>query len=47
MVEGWRGDEYFVLFEAQGLSLQGAYGLTEGLRGYRLLGLRGWDDFIV
>lgn len=47
MREGWSGDEYLVLFEEDAERLQAAYGITSALAGYRLLGLRGWDDFIV
>jgi hypothetical protein len=47
MREGWCGDEYIVLFEERAPALQTAYGITSALPGYRLLGLRGWDDFIV
>jgi hypothetical protein len=47
MNEGWYGDDYLVLFEEKAPSLEKAYGLVEALPGYRLVGLRGWDDFIV
>jgi hypothetical protein len=48
MIEGWSGDNYLVLFsgdEAQAASER--YGITDLLPGFRILGLRGWDDFIV
>jgi hypothetical protein len=47
MVEGWCGEDYLILFEEQASSLEAAYALSEFLPGYRLVGLRGWDDFIV
>ena len=47
MREGWAGDDYIVLFGERAPSLQTAYGITSALPGYRLLGLRSWDDFIV
>ncbi len=47
MTEGWYGDDYLVLFEQKAPSLERAYGLSEALPGYHLVGLRGWDDFIV
>ena len=48
MIEGWAGDDYLVLFstdEAEAASER--YGITDLLPGFRILGLRGWDDFIV
>ena len=47
MTEGWYGDDYLVLFEENAPTLERAYGLTTALPGYGLVGLRGWDDFIV
>jgi hypothetical protein len=47
MVEGWHGDEYLVLFEADAPRLERAYPFAECVPGFRLLGLSGWDDFIV
>jgi hypothetical protein len=47
MREGWSGDDYLVLFDGDAERLQASYGLTSALPGYRLLGLRGWDDFII
>ena len=47
MIEGWRGDDYLVLFEDRAPTLEQAYGLFGALSGHRLVGLRGWDDFIV
>jgi len=47
MIEGWHGDNYLVLFQDEAHSLEKAYGIGELLPGYELLGLKGWDDFIV
>ena len=48
MKEGWHGEDYLVLFtvqEAQRASER--YGIAAMLPGYHVVGLRGWDDFIV
>jgi hypothetical protein len=48
MKEGWVGDIYLILFdEAEVANLSELYGFSEILPGYHLLGLRGWDDFII
>jgi hypothetical protein len=48
MKEGWHGDEYVILFEGGELEeRQKAYKIDFRLPGYRLLGLVGWDDFLV
>lgn len=48
MREGWVGDDYLILFETDEQQVASAkYSIPELLPGYRLLGLRGWDDFIV
>ena len=47
MKEGWLDDDYVILFEEKSSSLHEAYALTDFLPGYRLVGLRGWDDFMV
>jgi hypothetical protein len=48
MREGWVGDDYLILFEGDEVETATAkYSFSELLPGYRLLGLRGWDDFIV
>lgn len=48
MVEGWRGDDYLVLYTNEETSgAEARYGFIDLLPGFRLLGLRGWDDFIV
>lgn len=48
MREGWIGDDYLILFEAGEVQTATArYFFDELLPGYSLLGLHGWDDFIV
>jgi hypothetical protein len=48
VVEGWYGDEYLVLFGESEIGPNGdRYGLLNQLPGFKLLGLRSWDDFIV
>jgi len=47
MKEGWLDDDYIILFEEKSDSLQEAYALMDFLPGYHLIGLLGWDDFIV
>ena len=48
MREGWYGDEYLILFdESEALSASERYDTTQLLPGYRVVGLRGWDDFIL
>ena len=47
-MEGWLNDEYLVLFsEAERSALADRYGISATLPGYVLVGLRGWDEFIV
>jgi hypothetical protein len=48
MNEGWLNDEYLILFS--GSEIEDAskkYGIAQTLLGYTVLGLLGWDDFIV
>ena len=48
MKEGWYEGEYLVLFsQAETVVAQARYNLAVYLPGYTLVGLRGWDDFIV
>ena len=47
MTEGWYNDDYLILFDEGAATLDRAYGVSAALHGYRVLGLRGWDDFIV
>ncbi len=48
MTEGWHGDDYLLLFESHEIdSVTAAYGLPRFMPGYRVLGLKSWDDFIL
>lgn len=48
MVEGWHGDEYLILFEESDWELvANRYDLGRLLPNFQVLGLRGWDDFVV
>lgn len=49
MKEGWQNDEYFVLCESQdeAKSVTERYRLHDYLPGYFIVGLKGWDDFIL
>jgi hypothetical protein len=46
--EGWHGDDYIILFnEPEMVQVSAGYGIAEFLSGHVIVGLRGWDDFIV
>jgi hypothetical protein len=46
--EGWLGDEYLILFEGSEIcAAADRYAADLALCGFDLIGLRGWDDFIV
>lgn len=49
MIEGWHNDDYLVLSEDQeeAMRMTEAYGVRQHLPGYTVVGLRGWDDFIL
>ena len=49
MREGWCNDDYWVLCEDQKEAehLTAIYGLAEYLPGYFIVGLKGWDYFIL
>lgn len=48
MKEGWIGDDYLILFdESEVATVTNRYAFSQLLPGYHVLGLRGWDDFIV
>jgi len=48
MNEGWLGDDYLILFdEAEVAVASDRYAISQLLPGYQVLGLRGWDDFIL
>ncbi|HEV2972246.1 MAG TPA: hypothetical protein VGY55_19890 [Pirellulales bacterium] len=49
MREGWFNDDYWILCEDQKEAelLTATYGIKEYLPGYFIVGLKGWDDFIL
>lgn len=48
MQEGWFGDDYFILFSAdEALAASQRYRIEEALPGCIIIGLRGWDDFVI
>lgn len=48
MLEGWQGDDYLILFdEAESTDLSAKYDVGKYLADYVIVGLKGWDDFIV
>ena len=48
MQEGWHGDDYLILFnEPEMAQASERYGIAEVFPGHVIVGLRGWDDFIV
>jgi hypothetical protein len=48
MNEGWYNGDYLIVFDQnESTQLTAAYGLPEGLPGYKLLALRSWDDLVV
>jgi hypothetical protein len=48
MREGWHNEDHLILFdEAEVQAVSERYAISGLLPGYRILGLLGWDDFIV
>jgi hypothetical protein len=49
MQEGWLNDDYLILFddEHEAETAADRYALASTLPGFRLIGLRGWDEFLV
>lgn len=48
MKEGWHNDDYLILFEGDEIEGKGRkYEINSYLPGHDLLGLVGWDDFLV
>jgi hypothetical protein len=48
MAEGWWHDTYYILFDEREIeSVSERYGVARSLPGFLVVGLRGWDDFIV
>lgn len=48
MIEGWHADDYLILFdEAEAAAISAQYGIDRYLAGHVIVGLKGWDDFLV
>lgn len=48
MREGWIDDDYLILFtEEESVAATASYQVELALPGYSIVGLRGWDDFIL
>jgi len=48
MIEGWAEDRHFIVFtDEEAASATTRYDLPSSLPGYAIVGLLGWDDFIV
>lgn len=48
MREGWCSDDYLILFEdSEVVPTSDRYEITQLLPGFKVIGLRGWDDFIL
>ena len=48
MREGWNSDDYLILFDEEEINAASeSYSISTLLPGYEIVGLRGWDDFIV
>jgi hypothetical protein len=46
--EGWYGEDYLILYDGpESTAASERYGVAQSLPHYRLVGLSGWDDFIV
>ena len=48
MREGWRKDDYLILFEESEIDAANVrYAISQFLPGYEIVGLWFWDDFVV
>ena len=48
MLEGWHGENYLILYdESETSAASESYNIAGPLPGFAILGLCGWDDFIV
>jgi len=48
VIEGWYGSDHLILFnEAEIASASDRYAVSQFLPGYKVIGLRGWDDFLL
>ena len=48
MAEGWHNDDYLILFDEESVpDLSRRYGIATCIAGHEIVGLCGWDDFIL
>jgi hypothetical protein len=48
VIEGWNGDDYLILFDQQEIpAVSDRYAISQWLPGHEVIGLLGWDDFIL
>jgi len=48
VIEGWHDSDHLILFdETEVATVSDRYALSQFLPGYKVIGLRGWDDFIL
>jgi hypothetical protein len=48
VIEGWYGSDHLLLFnETEIASASDRYAVSQFLPGYKVIGLRCWDDFIL
>jgi hypothetical protein len=48
VIEGWYGSDHLILFdETEISSASDRYAVSQFLPGYKVIGLRGWDDLIL
>jgi hypothetical protein len=46
--QGWYGDDYLILFnDSEASAASDSYAISQVLPGFKVIGLRGWDDFIL
>lgn len=48
MKEGWHNDDYLILFDEEEIALASErYDMAAYLSGFEIVGLQGWDNFIL
>jgi hypothetical protein len=48
MIEGWHNEDYLVLFdETESREISHSYCIDNYFGGFAIVGLKGWDDFII
>lgn len=48
MQEGWLREDYLILFdESEIAATNGRYDIAAHFTGFQIIGLKGWDDFIL